>query len=204
MSDDDDAAPGAFAGFRTRPADPEDSIDPEDAVDPAPAPLSSEDRRVRQALLAGLLIVAALTGLVGWLSFRTALADRGDLRRDEYLAVARRFAVDLTTVDYQNPQADVQRVLDAATGEFYQRFADRAPLLIETVTREHAQAVSSISAIGVQSQSRTGDRARVLVALSVASAHLGGLEERPHEMRMRLTMNWVDDRAKVSNVEYVR
>jgi|SRR5690625_346965 len=155
----------------------------------------------RRALIMGLIGVVLSAVLLGWLGFRAEAARSAEAQREMFVQAARQTAAALTTVDYQDPQGDVQRVLDSATGEFYERFSRRAPLLIETVTREHSQAVSSVSEAGVESQS--GDEAQVLVAISVASTHLGGLDERPHELRMRLTVQRVGEQAKVSDVEYV-
>ncbi len=155
----------------------------------------------RRMLIAGLIGVLVSAVLLGWLGFRAETARGAAEQREMFVQAARRTAIALTTVDYQDPQGDVQRVLDSATGEFYQRFSQRAPLLIETVTREHSQAVSSVSEAGVESQS--GDEAQVLVAISVVSTHLGGLDERPHELRMRLTVQREGKQAKVSDVEYV-
>ncbi|OBI31242.1 Mce protein [Mycolicibacter sinensis] len=159
------------------------------------------DAGQRRALIAGLIGVVISAGLLGWLGFRAEAAHSAATHREMFLQAARRTALDLTTVDYQDPQGDVQRVLDSATGEFYERFAKRAPLLIETVTRERSQAVSAVSEAGLEWQS--GDEAQVLVAVSVASKHLGGLDLRPHELRMRLTVQRMGKQAKVSDVEYV-
>lgn len=155
----------------------------------------------RRALIAGLAGVLVSTVVVGWLGFHAEAAHKSAGQREMFVQAARRTAVELTTVDYQDAQGDVQRVLDSATGAFYERFSKRAPLLIETVTREHSQAVSSVSEAGLEWQS--GDEAQVLVAVSVASKALGGLDMRPHEMRMRMTVQRVGKQAKVSDVEYV-
>lgn len=155
----------------------------------------------RRALIAGLIGVLVLAGLLGWLGVRAEAVHRAATQRAMFIQAARQTALDLTTVDYQDPEGDVRRVLESATGEFYERFADRAPLLIETVTREHSQAVSAVSEAGLEWQS--GDEAQVLVVVSVASKHLGGLELRPHELRMRMTVQRVGKQAKVSDVEYV-
>ncbi len=155
----------------------------------------------RWALIAGLIGVLASAGLVGWLGFRADQAHDADVQRDVFVQAARRTAVALTTIDYQNARADVQRVLDSATGDFYQRFSQRSQMLIDTVTRERSQSVSAVTEAGVESQS--DDAAQVLVAVSVASTHLGGLDMRPHELRLRLTLQRVGNEAKVSDVGYV-
>ncbi|GFG70471.1 Mce protein [Mycolicibacter senuensis] len=155
----------------------------------------------RRALIAGLIGVLMTAGVLGWLGFRAEAAHSAVAQREMFLQAARRTAINLTSVDYQDAEGDVQRVLDSATGEFHERFAARAPLLIETVTRERSLAVSAVSEAGLEWQS--DDEAQVLVAVSVASTHLGGLRERPHELRMRMTVQRVGKQAKVSDIEYV-
>jgi Mce-associated membrane protein len=171
-------------------------------ADAAPDGESGEPTAARRwALIAGLIAVLLSVGLVGWLGFRAGRAHDADVQRDAFVQAARQTAVELTTIDYQHAQADVQRVLDSATGDFYQSFSQRSQMLIDAVTHERSQSVSAVTEAGVESQS--DDAAQVLVVLSVASTHLGGLDMRPHELRMRLTVQRVVDGAKVSGVDYV-
>ena len=158
-------------------------------------------RVAERVLVAGSATVLVLAGLAGWLGLRVEAANAVESRRPLFVEAARATAVELTTVDYDHVRDDVQRVLDSTTGDFHQRFAEHAQSLIDTVTRERSRSVSAVTATAVQSQSR--DEARVLVALGVASTHLGGTEQRPHEMRMRLTVQWIGGQAKVSDVEYM-
>ncbi|HEU0191773.1 MAG TPA: Mce protein [Mycobacterium sp.] len=161
---------------------------------------SAEPRR--WTLAGGVVGVVALAGLVGWLGYRAYEAHDADVQRDVFVQAARRTAVDLTTIDYQHAADDVQRVLDTTTGDLHQRFAASSQSLVDTVTREHAQSVSAVTAAGVESQS--GDAARVLVTVSVASTHLGGTEMPPREIRMRVIVQRGEGDAKVSEVEYVQ
>lgn len=155
----------------------------------------------RWALIAGLISLLVTTSLVGWLGWRAGLAHDADLQRGAFIEAARRTAVELTTIDYQHVEDDVQGVLDSATGDFYRRFSRSSRLLIDTATRDRSQSVGSVTEVGVESQS--DGAAKVLVALSVASNHLGGLELRPHELRLRLTVQRVGGEAKTSEVEYL-
>lgn len=154
------------------------------------------------AMRAGAIGVLVLTALAGWLGLRAVAGDSAEAQRDLFVRAARRTATELTTVDYQHVQDDVQRVLDSTTGDFHQSFADHSASLIDTVTRDRTESVSAITEAGIESQS--GTTAAVLVAVSVASTQLGGTDLPPHGLRMRLTVQRVGDDAKVSDVEYVR
>lgn len=155
----------------------------------------------RRALIVGLTGVLVLALLVGWLGVRAQASRSAAAEREMFVQAARRTAINLTTIDYQDSEGDVRRVLDSATGEFYERFSQRAPLIIDTVKQKHSQAISTVSEAGLESQS--DDEAQVLVAVNVSSTHLGGLTEPPHELRMRMTVQRVGEQAKVSDVEYV-
>ncbi|HEX7323220.1 MAG TPA: Mce protein [Mycobacterium sp.] len=156
----------------------------------------------RWVLIGGLIGTAVLTALVGWLGHRTDEALNAEMQRDVFVQAACRTAVDLTTIDYQHAAADVQRVLDSTTGDFHQRYAESSQSLIDTVTRQHSQSVSVVTAAGLESQA--GDAARVLVVLNVASTHLGGTDLPPHEMRMRVAVQRDGRNAKIAQVEYVQ
>jgi Mce-associated membrane protein len=53
-------------------------------------------------------------------------------------------------------------------------------------------------------ESSTEDTAEVLVAVTVQSSNAGAPEQAPRAWRMRLTVERVDDGAKVSQVEFVQ
>ena len=71
---------------------------------------------VRLATLVGLVAILALGGVVGWLGFRTYQLRQEQEQRELFLRVGRQGAVNLTTIDWQNVNSDIQRILDSATG----------------------------------------------------------------------------------------
>ena len=81
---------------------------------------------VRLATIAGLVMVLALAGLAGWMGYRGYDAYKADEERKLFLQVGRQGALNLTTIDWQHAEADVQRVLDSSTGTFYDDFQSRA------------------------------------------------------------------------------
>ncbi|OJZ74490.1 Mce protein [Mycobacterium paraffinicum] len=153
-----------------------------------------------QALLAGALVVAVLAGLTGWLGFRAYQKHEAQAQRDLFVQVARQGAVNLTTINYTEVDADVQRIIDLATGAFREDFEQRSKPFIEVVKAAQSKSEGTVTDAGLESQH--GDAAQVLVAVAVKSRTAGG-EEAPREWRMRIEVRSVGDDAKVSNVVFV-
>jgi Mce-associated membrane protein len=164
---------------------------------PAKRPVPVE----RIALIAGLIAVVVLAGLVGWLSFRAYEADSIKAQRNLFVQVASEGAVNLSTVDYEHADADAQRILDSATGKFYDSFSHRRQSYIENAKRTRSKLTGTVTDAGLQSQ--TGDRGRVLVAVTVRSADPAQADVEPQFWRMEITVQKMGDAFKVSDVVFV-
>jgi Mce-associated membrane protein len=156
---------------------------------------------VRLALIAGLVAVVALGGLAGWLGFRANQSRHLEQQRELFLQVGRQGAVNLTTLDYGHIDTDVQRILDSATGSFYDDFQQRAPSFIAVVKQVKSKSLGNVTAAALESDTPT--EAEVLVAVKVKSVIVGQPDQQPRSWRMRILVQKVDDDAKVSNVEFV-
>jgi Mce-associated membrane protein len=167
---------------------------PDSAVDnPAPS--------VRRAMLLGAAIVVSLSVLVGWLGFRAYQAHQEQALQSQLLQAARQGALNLTTIDWQHAEGDMQRILDGATGQFHDEFASRSQPFIEAVKQAKSTSVGTITEAGLESEE--GGDARVLVAVAVKTSTAGAPEQDPRAWRMRITVHKDGDQAKVSNVEFV-
>ncbi|MCH9642282.1 MAG: Mce protein [Actinomycetia bacterium] len=199
------AETGAESESEAEAEDYDDAVD--DAVDeavddaaPARAPMS----HVKLALIAGLVAVVALTGLTGWLGFRAYQSNQAEAERDLFLQVGRQGALNLTTIDWQNADGDVQRILDSATGVFYDDFQQRAQPFAEVVKQAQSTSVGTIVEAGmVQPPGDNDNQAQVLVAVNVDTTTAGAPEQEPRAWRMRITVEKMGDQAKVSKVEFV-
>ena len=160
------------------------------------------DSHLRLATIVGLVLVVALAGLVGWLGFRTYESQQLESKRELFLQVGRQGALNLTTIDWENAEADVQRILDSATGAFYDDFEQRAAPFIDVVKQAQSKSVGSVTEAGLESD--TESEAKVLVAVTVQTSNAGAAEQQPRLWRMRVTVQDVgDDQVKVANVEFV-
>ena len=155
----------------------------------------------RLALVIGLVIVVALAGLAGWLGFRAYQSQQADEQRTLFVQTGRQVALNLTTIDFRQADADVQRILDGATGQFYDNFSQRSRPFIDVVVRAQSVSVGTVTEAGLESQS--GEGAQVLVAVTVNTSNAGAPEPQSRLWRMRLSVQKVGDDAKVSNVEFV-
>jgi Mce-associated membrane protein len=173
----------------------------EEAPDEEAAPAKPRMSHLRLATLAGLVVVVALAGLTGWLGFRTYQSHQADEQRKLFLQVGRQGALNLTTIDWQQADANVQRILDSATGTFYDDFQKRAGPFVEVVKQAQSKSVGTIAEAGLESESDDG--AQVLVAVTVKTSNAGAPEQSPRAWRMRISVQKVGDEAKVSNVEFV-
>jgi Mce-associated membrane protein len=177
----------------------EEAADSEETTEAAPAkpPMS----HVKLAMIAGLVLVVALGGLTGWLGYRAYQSHQADEQRKLFLSVGRQGALNLTTIDFQHADADVQRILDSATGTFYDEFQKRAQPFVEVVKQAQSKSEGTIAEAGLESESDNG--AQVLVAVTVKTSNAGAPDQAPRAWRMRISVQKVGDDAKVSNVEFV-
>jgi Mce-associated membrane protein len=181
----------------------DETDDPAEAADEDVAPAKPPMSHVRLAMIAGLVLVVALAGLTGWLGFRTYQSHQSDEQQKLFLSVGRQGALNLTTIDWQHADADVQRILDSATGTFYDDFQKRAQPFVEVVKQAQSKSVGTIAEAGLEPESITANGAQVLVAVTVKTSNAGAPDQAPRAWRMRITVQKVGGEAKVANVEFV-
>jgi Mce-associated membrane protein len=154
------------------------------------------------ALIAGLVVVIALGAVGGWLGW-SAIKDRqAQEKRNLFLQVGRQGAVNLTTIDFEHVDDDVKRILDSATGSFYDEFQGRSQPFAQVVKQVKSKSVGNVTEAGVESETDT--EAQVLVAVTVNTTVEGQPDQAPRAWRMRILVQETGkDEAKVANVEFV-
>jgi Mce-associated membrane protein len=199
---DDAATSGGEPVVDSAAGDAETADAPEDPVDVVYLrPVQPPAQVDRIALIAGLVAGVVLAGLVGWLGFRAYEAHNLDAQRNLFVQAASRGAANLLTVDYRHADADAQRILDSATGKFYDSFGRRKQSYIDNARRMRSKLVATVTDAGLES--RTRDQGKVLVAVTVKSSDPTQAQQEPQFWRIRITVNKMGDVAKVSDVVFV-
>ena len=216
MAEHDGAAEKAESVTGTEQVDAESTAEDIDAEDIDAEDIDAEDDADRDTkkrvpkwvssipspIAVGVATIVALLGLGGWLGFRVHQDDQVQAQRNLYVQVARQTAVNLTTIDYTQVDADIKRVLDSATGAFHDEFQNRSQPFVEVVKKVQSKSEGTISEAGLLSY--TKDQAQVLVAVAVKTSMAAAPpDQEPRRWRMRLTVDKTGDSAKVSNVEFV-
>lgn len=212
MADEPDEAEAEEKVSLSKTVEDEDDSDLEEIAEADESPSAEKQARRRlsnplgrlsqvgRALVASGVAVALLIGLTVWLGYRAYQQHEATAQRNLFVQVARQGAVNLTTINYEEVDADVQRILDLATGSFRDDFEHRSKPFIELVKAAQSKSEGSVTDAGLESQH--GDSAQILVAVAVKSRTAAG-EEAPREWRMRIEVKAVGEDAKMSNVVFV-
>lgn len=155
----------------------------------------------RAAAFVGVPVVVALVALVAYLGYGLQQTQTIKDRDNVFVGVARQGAVNLTTIDWQHADADIQRILDAATGTFYDDFSNRSQPFVQVVKQAQSKSVGTVTEAGLESSS--DNEAQVLVAVSVKTTSLAYTDQQPRAWRMRIDVQKVDGGPKVANVQFV-
>jgi Mce-associated membrane protein len=157
--------------------------------------------RVQMLLAAGVIGVVSVGGVAGWMGYDAYATVHAQQEREMLLQVGREAAVNLATIDHSQAEADVQRLLDVATGAFHDDFKSRSASFVELVKKAQSKSEGTITESGLESTA--GDQAQVLVAMNVKTTGAGAAEQEPRGWRLGLTVQMTAVSAKVYNVEFV-
>ena len=155
----------------------------------------------RQTAAVGTVLTIAFAAWAGWLGWDAWQQNRIEHDHVQLLQAARQGALNLTTIDWQHADRDVQRILDSATGTFYDDFAHRKQPFIDVVKQTQSKSEGTITAAGLESASNSG--AQVLVVLTVNVSNIAAARQEPRSWRMRITVVKSHDSVKLENVEFV-
>ncbi len=186
----------------TKAPEPEsEDTEPAPAADGS-APKRSGFLRSTSAGIVGGLLVVALLALTAWLGYGYYQVHHEQQRRAMFVDTARVGATNLTTIDWEHAEDDVQRVLDVSTGKFYDDFERRSKSFLEVVKQIKSKSVGTVTSSGLESYSN--DKADVLVSVTVRSTNAGVPEQKPQVWRMVVTVQDIEGKSKVSNVEFIQ
>ena len=167
---------------------------PPDA-DPADSPGIRRAALVVSGIALMVLVVAAVFGVLAW----NASSHEADRRAPT--DAARQVATNLTSIAAGSVDADLQRLLDSATGEFRDEFERRRDPFIQIV--QQAQVTTRGQVVEAGFDRIAGDEAHVLVAVHSQVQNSATNQPEDRDYRLAMTMQRVDGRWLAAKVEFV-
>ena len=200
--DDKSDDPAEDSAEDSEPADTE-SGDPE----PGPSgggptgPAGGVARTVRRAaaVVAILAIGALVTVSVLMVVHHRGVQDQ-ERQAAEYAAAARQGVVTLMSLDFNNVDDDVQRIIENSTGDFRKEFEGQAQDFA-TVAKE-SKVVTEATATAAGVESMTDTEAVVLVTATSTVTNTSGADQEPRTWRLAVNVTRDGDRIKMSKVEF--
>jgi len=177
----------------TRAAAPPPTI--EEQPDPPPS------RRALIPLVGLVLLVALLATATAVLWPKVSQRDREQARDQALLGAARQTVSDLLTVDQANPQASLDRLMRAATGEFTQQLVSESDIFTQAITGSKVSSTGSISAAGIRTA--TDDDAWVLVTAASVVHNSQAPGGQPRQYRILLELRHEGPAWLVSKLDFL-
>lgn len=154
------------------------------------------------ACLAIVISLAALAGS-GYMIKEHRDAALRRQRAAEFAAAARQGVVTMTSLDFHDAKAGVQRILDNATGTFKDEFIKTSDDFIKTVEESKVVSQGTVQATAVDLDTMTKDSAVVLVASTQEVTNAAGAKQDPRTYRLIVTVARDGGQLKMSKIEFV-
>lgn len=156
-----------------------------------------------KTVAASLVVVAtlALLGLSGFMVWQHRQAEQLRQQNAEYAAAARQSVVTLMSLDFNNAEADVQRIIDNSTGQFKSDFEQQAKDFVQVA--QDSKVVTEVTVNSTAVQEMDEDTAEVLVAASSRVTNTAGADGEPRTWRLSVSLQKEDGQIKMSKVEFV-
>ncbi|MDJ0395327.1 hypothetical protein QMK17_18525 [Rhodococcus sp. G-MC3] len=154
---------------------------------------------VLTALFVVLVLALVTVGVYLFLGIRSA--DAEDARSELFVQTARQTVLNLTTIHPDSAQADVDRLLAGASGDFKAEFEGREGPFVQVVQQARVDSNGDIIEAGIESSG--DDFAEVLVAARAMVQNSDADQPEPRDFRLRVRV--VDDGGVMTaaRVEFV-
>ncbi|RWA15684.1 hypothetical protein MELE44368_09270 [Mycolicibacterium elephantis DSM 44368] len=179
---------------------------PEDAgEEPKEQPAESGRRwgRILKAVAMSLAILCtgALLAASGYMVWQHRKANDLEKLEAEYAAAGRQSVVTLMSLDFNNAEADVQRIIDNSTGQFRTDFEGQAEDFVQVA--KDSKVVTDVTVNSTAVEKMTDDTAVVLVAATSRVTNAAGAQQEPRAWRLSVDLQRDGDQIKMSKVEFV-
>jgi Mce-associated membrane protein len=149
------------------------------------------------AVLCSIALVAASVYLV---SQHRRANDEKQLNA-EYAAAGRQSVVTLMSLDFNNAEDDVKRIIENSTGEFKTSFEAQAQDFVKVA--QDSKVVTDVTVTAAAVESMDADSAVVLVAATSRVTNAAGAKQEPRAWRLSVDLQRDGGQIKMSKVEFV-
>ena len=175
------------------------------AVPSALADADKRQRRRRWRTVAPLILAVLFLGAAAFAATQVLRPDAQPSTAlpqwQPYVDYAKQFTIALTSLDYQDPDSGIQRIIDGSTGQFRDDFSKARSDFRQTIVNSKVTSQGSIDGAGLDSIS--GTTAQVLVASTSKVTNATGAEQDPRNYRLIIQVEKLGDTYKASKVEFV-
>jgi Mce-associated membrane protein len=150
----------------------------------------------------GVLCTAALitASALMVIEHRKAVDDRQ--LNAEYSAAGRQSVVTLMSLDFNNAEDDVKRIIDNTTGQFKTDFENQAADFVKVA--KDSKVITDVTVTAVAVESMTPTSAVALVAATSRVTNASGAQQEPRAWRLSVNLERVDGgQIKMAKVEFV-
>lgn len=188
----------------TAPVEVEPDLD-QAGNDAAAAIADSEVRKSARGLIvttAAVVLVAVAALVVGGISWTNLRAEQTAQSRDQQvLETARQVVVNLVTLRHQSVDEDIQRVADGTTGPFRDQFTSASGSFGDVLNQGQVESTGEVKEAGLVKAD--DDHAVVLAAVTSTVKNTEAPDGEIRVYRMKVSLDSVDGRWLVSDVEFV-
>jgi Mce-associated membrane protein len=122
-------------------------------------------------------------------------------RNAEFLAAGRQSVVTLMSLDFNNAQEDVKRIIENSTGTFKKDFEDQAEDFVKVA--QSSKVITDVTVTAAAVDKMTADTATVLVAATSRVTNSAGAKQEPRAWRLSVDLQRDGGQIKMAKVEFV-
>lgn len=199
-----------------RPAPPPEPAATDEDTEAVAAPAAPARQRrdwLLDVLVASTVVLFIATVLLGLMAFAPRIAPIKSgptrlaaeaLEERDVTAVAKRFARNFLTIDYQTIDADTKRLTADATGEFKDQIGEVLKLSRAQFEKRKATSEGKVTEAVLLFREETNARVQVLAERTIRNARTKAADERPETKVLDITLVKTSQGWKVDNVREVQ
>ncbi|MGV8871299.1 MAG: hypothetical protein ACOH2Q_02145 [Rhodococcus sp. (in: high G+C Gram-positive bacteria)] len=146
-------------------------------------------------------VVIALLGATAWILVVDHRTAQEVALRERLLAGARQTALNMTTLQADTAEGDVDRLLAGASGDFLAQFQDRQSDFVDVVGQAGVNSTGNVVSAGIESID--GSCAVTLVGADAQVSNKDETTPSPRSFRFRITMCENDGKITATAVDFV-